>query len=69
MLVPHADGEPRFIKSSFSGASGSCVEVGRQQLDHVVVRHSRGGGPVLQFSVAEWVAFVEGVKTGEFDVD
>lgn len=68
MLVPHADGEPRFIKSSFSGGSGACVEVGRQRLDEVLVRHSKDGEPVLEFSVAEWVAFVEGVKAGEFDV-
>lgn len=63
-------------KSSFSAASG-CVEVaeGRvlrysDDLDHVMVRDSKlgDGSPILWFDRPEWAAFLDGVRTGEFDV-
>lgn len=55
-------------KSTRSGANGNCVEVA--QLDRgVAVRDSKDpGGPVLMFTPAEWEAFIEGAKHGEFDV-
>jgi hypothetical protein len=64
-------GEPAvpFRKSSFSGASNpACVEVGFET-SAVLMRDSKDrGGPVLCFTVAEWRAFVAGVKVGEFDL-
>lgn len=47
-----------------------CMEF-RQLADlSVECRHSRNpDGPVLRFSAAEWQAFVDGAKRGEFDVD
>jgi hypothetical protein len=60
---------PRFRKSSFSGSANSnCVEVGFET-SAVLMRDSKDrGGPVLRFTVAEWKAFVAGVKAGEFDL-
>ena len=53
-------------KSNYTGANGNCVEVA--QLSAVVaVRDSKDpGGPKLTFSPEEWLAFVAGVKAGEF---
>jgi hypothetical protein len=64
-------GEPAtpFRKSSFSGASNpACVEVGFVT-SAVLMRDSKDqDGPVLRFTVAEWEAFLAGVKAGEFDL-
>jgi hypothetical protein len=58
-------GSGRWVKSSFSGAD-TCVEVRFGEL--VRVRNSRDpGGPVVTFTGPEWVAFVAGVRAGEFD--
>lgn len=55
-----------FIKSS-KCASNACVEVASLE-EGVFVRDSKlEDGPVLSFTWAEWAAFVEGVKAGEFD--
>lgn len=58
-----------FRKSSFSGSSNpACVEVGFET-SAVLMRNSRDRcGPVLRFTVAEWKAFVAGVKADEFDL-
>lgn len=54
-------------KSSWS-ASGSCVEV-RRSAHGVQVRDSKDeSGPVLQFTVQEWLAFLGGVRLGEFEI-
>ena len=55
------------MKSSYSG-NLNCVDVtfvdGR-----VEVRNTRDPQAVLTFTVAEWEAFLLGVKAGEFDLD
>jgi len=54
-------------KSRFSD-NGSCVEVAEAPGDARLVRDSKDpAGPVLAFTSAEWAAFVQGVKAGEFD--
>jgi Domain of unknown function (DUF397) len=54
-------------KSSYSGGSG-CVEVA-VRAGLVGVRHTKDReGPVLRFTPEEWVAFVAGVRNGEFDL-
>jgi Domain of unknown function (DUF397) len=54
-------------KSSRSGAAGHCVEVAETPAV-VHVRDSKDAdGPQLRFGAAEWTAFVEGVRSGEFD--
>jgi len=56
-------------KSSYSNSSGNCVEVATRD-DAVGVRDSKqhGIGPVLQFTRAEWDAFVRAARDGEFDL-
>jgi hypothetical protein len=57
-----------WFKSSRSGNNGQCAEV-RDRGDAIDVRDSKNpNGPVLTFTPAEWGAFVEGVKAGEFDL-
>ena len=54
-------------KSSFSGSSGTCVEIA--DIDNgVLVRNStRPDDVTLAFTRAELAAFVAGCKAGEFD--
>ncbi|MEU1880966.1 DUF397 domain-containing protein [Streptosporangium sp. NPDC020072] len=64
--------DTRWIKSSLSGDNGgNCVEVaalkGAGHADLVAVRDSKDPeGPKLFFTPAEWDAFLNGVKAGEF---
>lgn len=55
-------------KSSLSDV-GNCVEVAFAADGSVGVRDSKqhGLGPVLEFTPAEWEAFLGGVAGGEFD--
>jgi hypothetical protein len=58
----------RWRKSGRSSAQGNCVELARLPGDGVAVRNSRDPrGPALVFTDAELVAFLEGVKDGDFD--
>ncbi len=58
----------RWTKSSASNSAGTCVETASIRAGEILVRNSRDPeGPVLSFTKAEWVAFVAGVKAGEFD--
>lgn len=60
--------EVRFAKSSFSGSDG-CVEVAFPASGGIRVRDSKDpGGPVLSFNEAEWLAFLQGVHAGEFEL-
>jgi len=57
-----------WIKSSFSYAQGSCVEVASLPDGGVGVRDSKDpSGPVLRFTPGEWYAFLGGARNGEFD--
>jgi len=58
-------------KSSFSGGSGgNCVEVTELTDGWIAVRNSKNpAGPEIVYTAAEWDAFLEGVKAGEFDLD
>ncbi|GEL19164.1 DUF397 domain-containing protein [Pseudonocardia asaccharolytica] len=56
-----------FVTSSFCNF-GECVEIGRGPDGTMLVRDSKNREQEpLTFSRAEWVAFVAGVKNGEFD--
>ena len=60
---------PAWQTGSYSGQSGSCVEVARNLAEAVVVRDSKDrGGPVLAFSPEEWRAFTTAMKASEFDL-
>lgn len=57
---------PTWVKSRRCETSG-CVEVAFDP-DAVLVRNStEPSGPVLSFTRTEWVAFVGGVRDGDFD--
>ena len=62
----NTDQMPQWQKSSYCG-SNACVEVA-QTTDAVLVRDSKNPlAAPLAFTADEWVAFVKGVKAGEFN--
>lgn len=55
-------------KSTRSNGQGECVEIA-ELTDMIAVRDSKNPtGPVLRFTQAEWQAFIDGAKDGEFDL-
>jgi Domain of unknown function (DUF397) len=56
-------------KSSYSSGTGNCVEVAAAAGRGVSVRDTKqhGRGPVLEFTPAQWSAFVRAAKAGHFD--
>jgi len=58
-------------KSSHSGSNGNCVEIAWRQGAggiNILVRDSKfPDQEPLMFSPGEWAAFLERVKTGDFD--
>ncbi|MGW8783095.1 DUF397 domain-containing protein [Streptomyces sp. NPDC055796] len=72
-MVPNgvvADSIPnvRWRKASASDPFDNCVEVARLEEGGVGMRNSRfPAGPALVFTRDEMVAFIDGVKKGEFD--
>jgi len=64
----HGDSSTTWIKSSLSVYNGNCVEVAGLTGDRIRVRDSKHPrGAVLNFTPAEWDAFIGGVHNGEFD--
>jgi Domain of unknown function (DUF397) len=62
-----SDIEAPWMKSSYSGPQGNCVEVAFLSGGEVAMRNSRDrGGPALIFTGAEWNAFLSGARDGEF---
>ena len=57
-----------WIKATASNASGTCVEQRRHE-GMIEVRDTKdgGSGAVLRFSPAEYEAWLDGVRRGEFD--
>jgi len=68
VTTPVEQDEADYKISSFSGG-GNCVEVARLPNGRFAVRDSKdpSGSVRLVFGLAEWTAFVSGVKAGEFD--
>lgn len=59
-----------WVKSSFSGSEGSCVEVDSTSTPGTIrMRDSKLGeaSPVLNFNKEEWEAFRLGVVDGQFN--
>jgi hypothetical protein len=52
-----------------SNNNGACAEV-RRDGDLIQLRDTKdlGNGPILGFTAAEWDAFLDGAKNGEFDI-
>lgn len=68
LMNGNADGTVRWCKSRACVQSPDCVEVAIRTRG-VAVRDSKDpAGPVLEFTLAEWAAFVAGVRDGQFDV-
>jgi hypothetical protein len=56
-----------WTKSSLCFTGGACVEVRVTECGDVLMRNSTDpGGPVIQYTRAEWEAFTHGVLKGEF---
>ena len=65
--VDSAEPTGRWIKSSYSGPQGNCVEVALLSDGQVAVRNSRRpDGATLVFTGIEWAAFLRGARNGEF---
>jgi hypothetical protein len=57
-----------WIKSSYSGGNGACVEVKSPAPLTIAVRDSKDPeGPALSFPPEAWTAFVTDVSRGSFD--
>lgn len=58
----------RWRKSTASNPSGNCVELAELAGGDVAVRNSRHpAGPTIVYTRAEMAAFLQGVRSGEFD--
>lgn len=59
-----------FTKSSFSTVlpRAKCVGVSISSEDVLVTNLNQKDSPIIRFTRDEWVAFVMGVKNGEFDL-
>lgn len=56
-------------KASEACEAGSCVEVCGDEHDQILVRDSKNPeAGHLSFTKDEWLAFLAGAKTGEFDL-
>lgn len=69
-MLPTIDWATASWRKSINSDSGGCVEVARVG-DVIGVRDTKGAGrgPVLEFNLREWTAFLSGVRQGEFDLD
>jgi hypothetical protein len=56
-----------WVKASASDQTGQCVEM-RRHAGTVEVRDTKDReGPVLRFTAAEFAAWLDGARNGEFD--
>ncbi|PRX12598.1 uncharacterized protein DUF397 [Actinoplanes italicus] len=61
-------GDEGWFKSSHSTGTARCVQARFLAAGGVAIRHSADDrSAVLRYTQAEWDAFVQGVKDGEFD--
>jgi hypothetical protein len=64
---PSKKDAPVWRRSSFC-RDGNCIEVASESdCEDVLVRSSLARALTLRFTRSEWVAFVAGVRAGEFD--
>jgi hypothetical protein len=57
-------------KAKASQVNTDCVEVANLDSGNVAMRDSKdyGLGPVMVFAPTEWLMFLNGAKSGEFDL-
>ncbi len=53
--------------SASQGADQTCVDVAIADRMGLVRDSKDPNGPILAFTLREWLVFVEGVRAGEFD--
>lgn len=58
--------EVAWAKSS-KCSDGTCVEVGHDAHGMILVRNNQAPADIVSFTQDEWVAFIAGVRNGEFD--
>ena len=58
---------PEFKTSSVCPPFGACAEAAVSE-ERVLVRQSEHPDTVVSFTPNEWLAFIKGVKAGEFDL-
>ncbi|RCG27915.1 DUF397 domain-containing protein [Sphaerisporangium album] len=55
-----------WVKSSYSGEEGDCVELATLHDNGMAIRDSkRSDGPVVRISTSAWTAFRSSLKSGE----
>jgi hypothetical protein len=56
-----------WIKAKASSHNGACVEIAAAR-GNIAIRDSKDpGGPVLLYTPAEFAAFIDGARNGDFD--
>lgn len=62
--------DEQWRKATKSNNNGACAQVRADGRGGVQVRDSKLGeaSPILSFTAAEWEAFEDGVKAGEFEI-
>lgn len=67
-MITRLPATTRWRTSSFTGGNGSCVEMAGLPDGRVAVRNSTDpDGPTVLFTRPEMLAWINGVKAGEFD--
>jgi Domain of unknown function (DUF397) len=57
-----------WLKARSSTPNGQCVEVAASAVGNVAIRDSKDpDGPILVYTPAEFRAFLQGARNGEFD--
>ncbi|RKN09624.1 DUF397 domain-containing protein [Streptomyces radicis] len=64
---PHSPGALEWVKSSFSGNNGNCIEVAKLPDDGRAIRDSKDPyGAMLAVTANGWSSFVAAVQRDEF---
>lgn len=68
MSTQRTDTTPWTKATASNGGGGNCVEL-RRHAGLIEVRDTKdnGAGPILRFTDAEFAAFLDGSRNGEFD--
>ena len=68
MMTPDLSGAVWHKSTRSDNNGGACVEVADNLPAVVAVRDSKDQqGPALAFGAGQWVDFVRGIKSGQFD--
>jgi hypothetical protein len=66
-LTPEERAGLSWIKAQASTHNGACIEIA-SAIGNIAMRDSKDpGGPILVYTPAEFSAFLDGARSGEFD--